>query len=146
MPGRATSLDEQLCFSLHAASRAVIGLYRERLDELGLTYTQYLVMVVLFEKRQVTIATLGEALLLDSATLSPVVKRLETHGLVTRRRDPEDERRVIVELTAAGDKIEPAISEVQQEVGRCTNLTDGAIDSLREQLHELIADLTDQRK
>ncbi|MBH0776120.1 MarR family transcriptional regulator [Nocardia sp. NEAU-351] len=95
-------LDNQVCFALYAASRAVTRLYRPLLDELGLTYPQYLVMLVLWEHGPVSVKDLGAALELDSGTLSPLLKRLEANGLLTRGRAAEDERSVRVGLTAAG--------------------------------------------
>ena len=88
----AIRLDERLCLALYTASRSMTARYRVALEDLGLTYPQYLVMVVLWEHQTVTMAELGERLHLDSGTLSPLVKRLETDGLVTRRRRAEDER------------------------------------------------------
>ena len=95
-------LDDQLCFALYAASRAVTGLYRSLLDGLGLTYPQYLVMLVLWEGAELTVSELGERLYLDSATLTPLLKRLQSAGLVTRTRGASDERQVLIALTPAG--------------------------------------------
>ncbi|WP_096668872.1 MarR family winged helix-turn-helix transcriptional regulator [Polaromonas sp. AET17H-212] len=98
-------LDNQLCFALYSTSLAMTKLYKPLLDELGLTYPQYLAMLVLWEKDGLTVSELGERLFLDSGTLTPLLKRLETSGLVSRRRDVEDERRVHITLTAAGRKL-----------------------------------------
>lgn len=95
-------LDQQLCFPLYAASNLMTRLYRPLLDELGLTYPQYLAMMVLWEASPSTVSALGERLLLDSGTLTPLLKRLEGAGLVCRTRDAADERRVLVSLTAEG--------------------------------------------
>ena len=95
-------LDQQLCFPLYAASNLMTRLYRPLLDELGLTYPQYLAMLVLWEASPCTVSALGERLLLDSGTLTPLLKRLETAGLVRRTRDVADERRVLVSLTDDG--------------------------------------------
>ncbi|MCY9783861.1 MarR family transcriptional regulator [Nocardiopsis sp. EMB25] len=96
--GDALALDNQLCFSLYAASRALTGLYRELLDDLGLTYPQYLVMLALWERGTLTVKELSQALHLDSGTLSPLLRRLETAGLLTKERGTDDER--VVEVTA----------------------------------------------
>ncbi|NLI18950.1 MAG: MarR family transcriptional regulator [Actinomycetales bacterium] len=97
------ALDHQLCFALHAASRRVTAAYRPLLDEVGLTYPQYVVMLALWEHDGVTVRDLGERLFLDSGTLSPLLVRLEEAGLVTRTRDdPDDGRRLTVTLTDAG--------------------------------------------
>lgn len=96
------ALDRQVCFALYAASRAVTAAYRPLLEPLGLTYPQYLVMLVLWEHGAQSVRDIGDALHLDSGTLSPLLKRLEADGLVKRRRSAEDERRVVVELTDEG--------------------------------------------
>ena len=98
-------LDQQLCFALYSASGLMTKLYRPLLDPLGLTYPQYIAMLVIWEKAPRTVGELGEALGLDSATLTPLLKRLEAGGLVTRRRDAADERRVLVEPTANGQAL-----------------------------------------
>lgn len=98
-------LDDHLCFALYTASRAVIAAERPGLRELGLTYPQYLVMLVLWDEREVPIGRLCERLQLDSGTVSPLVRRLETMGHVARRRSPDDERSTIVSLTASGDEL-----------------------------------------
>lgn len=96
------ALDRQVCFALYAASRAVTAAYRPLLEPLGLTYPQYLVMLVLWERAPLPVHEIGGALRLDSGTLSPLLKRLEAAALVTRERSPEDERQVVVDLTADG--------------------------------------------
>ncbi|WP_341915260.1 MarR family transcriptional regulator [Polaromonas sp. YR568] len=98
-------LDNQLCFALYSTSLAMTKLYKPLLDELGLTYPQYLAMLVLWEKDGLTVSELGERLYLDSGTLTPLLKRLESSGLVARLRDVQDERRVHISLTAAGRKL-----------------------------------------
>ncbi len=98
----ALALDQQLCFALYSAMTGVARVYRPLLKDLGLTYPQYLVMLVLWEQDEVTVSTIGERLFLDSATLTPLLKRLETAGLVARQRSDLDERQVIVSLTGAG--------------------------------------------
>ena len=98
----ALVLDEQLCFPLYAASNLVQRLYRPLLDALGLTYPQYLVMLVLWESAPLAVGVLGGQLYLDSGTLTPLLKRMEKAGLITRTRDLEDERRVLIGLTPAG--------------------------------------------
>ncbi len=98
-------LDRQLCFALYSTSLAMTKAYKPMLDELGLTYPQYLVMLVLWEHERLTVSELGNRLALDSGTLTPLLKRLEGAGLVSRRRDAEDERRVLVAFTEAGCKL-----------------------------------------
>ncbi|MFN3513315.1 MAG: MarR family winged helix-turn-helix transcriptional regulator [Phenylobacterium sp.] len=112
MQDEALRLENQLCFALYAASGLVTRAYRPLLEPLGLTYPQYLVMLVLWERGSATVGELGEALELDSGTLTPLLKRMETAGLVARRRDPADERRVIVDLTEAGSALKARAAEV----------------------------------
>ena len=104
-PDQALLLDNQLCFALYSASLAMTKLYKPLLDELGLTYPQYLAMLVLWERDGLTVSELGERLSLDSGTLTPLLKRLEAAGLIARIRAVEDERRVHITLTAAGRKL-----------------------------------------
>ena len=101
----ALRLDNQLCFALYSASLAMTKLYKPLLADLGLTYPQYLVMLVLWERDDQSVSDIGEQLFLDSGTLTPLLKRLEAAGLVERARSAEDERRVHVSLTAAGRKL-----------------------------------------
>lgn len=98
----ALLLDNQLCFALHSASLAMTKVYKPYLDKLGVTYPQYLVLLVLWERDGVSVSEIGERLFLDSGTLTPLLKRLEAQGLVDRSRDPADERRVVIRLSAAG--------------------------------------------
>ncbi len=105
-------LDQQLCFALYSAVNHVTRLYRPVLAALGLTYPQYLAMLALWERSPLTVGALGEALDLDSGTVTPLLKRLEKQDLVRRRRDPADERRVIVELTAVGQALRGRAAEV----------------------------------
>lgn len=106
-------LDHQLCFSLYAASRAATGVYREALADVGLTYPQYLVMLALWERDGLGVGELGEQLLLDSGTLSPLLKRLEAVGLVSRSRAEGDSRRVVVHLTDAGHAMRATAERIQ---------------------------------
>ncbi|HVZ44132.1 MAG TPA: MarR family transcriptional regulator [Ramlibacter sp.] len=112
VPDNALLLDNQLCFALYSASLAMTKLYKPLLAELGLTYPQYLAMLVLWERDGVSVSELGERLNLDSGTLTPLLKRLEGMGLVSRIRAVEDERRVHITLTAAGRKLKPRASKV----------------------------------
>src|SRR3954468_17369412 len=104
-PDQALRLDNQLCFALYSASLAMTRLYKPLLDELGLTYPQYLAMLALWEQDGLMVSELGERLSLDSGTLTPLLKRLEAAGLVARIRDVADERRVHITLTAAGRRL-----------------------------------------
>lgn len=130
-------LDEQLCFALHAASRAMAGCYRPLLDEIGLTYTQYAVMLVLWERRSVTLGVLCGRLQLDSGTLSPLLKRLEGLGLLTRRRRPEDERTVQVTATGQGMRLRDQAAAAQAQVAVATGLDLAERTEMRAALHVL---------
>ncbi|WP_055603199.1 MarR family winged helix-turn-helix transcriptional regulator [Streptomyces aureus] len=130
-------LDHQICFSLHAATRAFNGVYREALRELGLTYPQYLAMLVLWEHGELPVKGIGERLRLDSGTLSPLLKRLETAGYVERRRSPEDERSVTVRPTAEGAALKEKARDVPRRIAAATGLDLADIRDLRERLDAL---------
>lgn len=134
-------LDAQLCFALHAASRAMTGSYRPLLDELGLTYSQYVVMLVLWEQESTTLGEIGRQLQLDSGTLSPLLRRLDERGLLTRMRRVEDERTVQVTITTAGKALRPQASKAQQSVVHATGYTPIELAELRDTLHALTSKL-----
>src|SRR6478609_1744136 len=119
----APRLDRQVCFALYSASRAATAVYRPVLDELGLTYPQYLVMLVLWESEPRGVKELGGELGLDSGTLSPLLKRLESLGFVERRRSGEDERRVEVFLTAAGTALSARATGIPQRLADAAGLS-----------------------
>jgi DNA-binding MarR family transcriptional regulator len=135
-------LDDQLCFALYAASRAVTQRYRPLLEKLGLTYPQYLVMLVLWEEGPTTVKGLAEALQLDYGTLSPLLKRLASTGLIERRRRSEDERSVEVSLTAAGEELKARAAAIPQLVVDAYNLDADEFTSLRKTLRELTESVT----
>ncbi|MEU1488397.1 MarR family transcriptional regulator [Streptomyces sp. NPDC005752] len=134
-------LDHQVCFSLQAASRAFGGFYREALRDLGLTYPQYLAMMVLWEHGPQQVKTIGERLHLDSGTLSPLLKRLESAGLVRRERSPEDERSVTVHLTDAGAGLRERALPVPRSILAATGLSVQEILALQETLGRLTVSL-----
>ena len=140
-PTAASHLDDQLCFALYAASRAMVGCYRPMLDDLGLTYPQYLVMLVLWERGEATVTAIGAALQLETGTLSPLLKRLEAGGFVARRRQEADERSVLVSLTPAGRELESRVPPVQRRAAEATGLSGADIAALRETLDALTAQL-----
>ena len=136
-------LDSQLCFKLYAASRAVIRAYKPMLDQLGLTYPQYLAMLVLWEWQQTppeqpTVKALGERLLLDSGTLTPLLKRLEQLGLVVRQRSARDEREVHLALSAEGAALKAQVLPLKQRLLCESGLNLDELDGLREQLGALL--------
>ncbi|MFJ8086431.1 MarR family winged helix-turn-helix transcriptional regulator [Streptomyces sp. NPDC096205] len=130
-------LDSQICFSLHAASRAFNGVYRVILKDLGLTYPQYLVMLVLWERGEQPVKKLGEHLRLDSGTLSPLLKRLEAAGLVRRERSARDERSVEVRLTEEGESLRERALAVPRRIVEATGFDLAEIRELRERLDRL---------
>jgi MarR family transcriptional regulator, organic hydroperoxide resistance regulator len=131
------TLDDLLCFDLYAASRAVTARYRPLLEPLGLTYPQYLVMVVLWESGPVTMTELGTRLHLDSGTLSPLVRRLQDDGLVTKHRRVEDERSVEIALTPAGRGLKRRAAKVPEQIGRAMGLDDDGFAALRTVVRQL---------
>jgi MarR family transcriptional regulator, organic hydroperoxide resistance regulator len=137
----ALRLESQLCFALHAANRAFGSVYRVVLRDTGLTYSQYLVLLVLWEQGDTSVKGLGEALRLDSGTLSPLLKRLESAGLVERSRSPHDERSVTVRLTAEGHAVRERILEPAWRVARATGLNAEEAAELRTRLWELTRSL-----
>lgn len=131
------ALDHQLCFALYAASLAMTKAYKPLLAPLGLTYPQYLVLLVLWEGDGIAVSHLGERLTLDSGTLTPLLKRLEAQGLLLRRRDPADERRVLLDLTPAGRALRDQAVAVPQAIA-CASACDlQQIGALATQLHGL---------
>ena len=130
-------LDDQLCFALYAASRAVTQRYRPLLERVGITYPQYLVMLVLWEQGTTTVKGLADALQLDYGTLSPLLKRLAAAGYVERRRRTEDERSVEISLTEAGRELKKQVGEIPQVIVDAYNLDADDFVSLRATLREL---------
>ena len=139
---RHPALDELLCFDLYAASRAMTNLFRPMLTELGLTYPQYLVLVVLWENDQRTVKELGEVLRLDHGTLTPLLRRMETHGLLSRRRSSNDERFVDVVLTPAGHDLRDRAEQVRCQVNETLGLDDHQAAALRTSLKDLTRRVT----
>jgi DNA-binding MarR family transcriptional regulator len=137
----AGRLDDQLCFALYAATNAITRSYRPLLDGIGLTYPQFLVLVILWEHRSRSVGQLAETLHLASHALSPIVARLEDGGLVRRVRDTADGRVVRVELTERGSQLEPVAAAIQQEVRGRTLLDDADLARLRASLAELTGNM-----
>jgi DNA-binding MarR family transcriptional regulator len=134
----ALKLDNQICFPLYAASRLIVRKYRPMLEEIGLTYPQYLVMMVLWENKKINIKDLGQKLYLDSGTLTPLLKRLESSNLVIRERYEKDERTVIISLTEEGKKLKEKAKKIPASMieGCCDDSLDFV--KLRETLNRLI--------
>ncbi len=131
-------LENQLCFPLYAAARGVVKLYTPLLEAIGLTYTQYVTMMLLWEHKRLTVKQLGERLYLDSGTLTPLLKKLEAQGLVTRRRSLEDERSLIVTLTDAGEALREKALGIPQAIGQCLRLDAKEAKTLYTLLYKLM--------
>ncbi|MBQ6052595.1 MAG: MarR family transcriptional regulator [Clostridia bacterium] len=135
----ALKLENQICFPLYAASREIIKKYRPFLDEIGLTYTQYIAMMVLWEEKSINVKTLGEKLFLDSGTLSPVLKSLEDKGFVSKLRDKNDERSVTVNLTEKGERLKERAAEIPSKIVKCVSLPPDDALHLYTLLYKLLA-------
>ena len=133
-------LENQLCFPLYACSREIVKKYKPYLDELDLTYTQYITMMVMWEKKQINVKELGECLFLDSGTLTPLLKKLEQKGWVTRQRAKSDERVLIVTLTEAGDELRRKAVTVPQKMACCVKLSQEEVQTLYTLLYKLLDD------
>ena len=142
----AMKLANQLCFPLYAAARNVTGLYTPWLRPLGLTYTQYIVLLVLWEKDGVSVTEIGEKLMLDNGTLSPLLKKLEQAGLVARQRNREDERIVTIALTDAGRSLQEKAKDVPGNVAGCIDLPPEKAGMLHSLLYELLQNRKNKTK
>jgi DNA-binding MarR family transcriptional regulator len=138
-------LENQLCFTLYAASRAVTQMYRPLLDELDLTYPQYLVMLVLWERDGLTVNEIGDLLQLDSGTLTPLLKKLETRGLLNRERDKGDERRVIITLLPEGRKLKKKALKIPEMLLCRTGLSVTEFRNLKGNINSLIEKMKEQK-
>lgn len=131
-------LENQLCFPLYAAARKVVGLYTPYLKELGLTYTQYIVFLVLWERDGIPVGELGKRLYLDNGTLTPLLKKLESAGYLIRTRDKDDERVVTVSLTEAGRALRESAREIPSKIGACICIEDEDAADLYTLLYQLL--------
>lgn len=131
-------LENQLCFPMYACSREIVKKYHPYLDEIGLTYTQYIVMMVMWADRKITVKQLGEKLYLDSGTLTPVLKSLESKGYVTRTRSAEDERVLIVEITETGELLKDRAAEIPPRIACCVSLTPDEATELYRLLYKVL--------
>lgn len=131
-------LENQLCFPLYVCAKEVVRQYKPFLDEINLTYTQYIAMMVMWEKKEVSVKELGEFLFLDSGTLTPVLKTLEKKGYVERTRSKEDERSLIVTLTSKGEKLKDEAALVPGKVSKCVSLNEKDAADLYRILHSIM--------
>ena len=134
----AMKLSNQLCFPLYAAARSVINLYTPYLKPLGLTYTQYIVLLVLWEKKTATVGELCETLMLDNGTLTPLLKKMQTAGYIDRRRSEKDDRIVVISLTEAGMELQLQAKDIPFKVGNCIDLPQDKAQKLYDLLYELL--------
>ena len=139
-------LKNQLCFALYAATNSIIRYYRIYLNEIGITYTQYLVLLVLWELENCSIKNIATALKLDSPTITPIVQKLEKLNLVTRKRSNEDERVVVVSLTQSGLDLEGQVADIQSKVACKTHLKNKDFNELKESLNQLAETMTKKEK
>ena len=137
IPEQALRLDQQLCFALHSASLAMTRVYKPRLDALGLTYPQYIVLLVLWEHDGLTVSEIGQRLFLDSGTLTPLLKRLQALDLLTRTRDSADERRVLVRLTDDGHALKARAASIPGGILAATQCSLEQVTDLTRQLQSL---------
>jgi DNA-binding MarR family transcriptional regulator len=142
IPEEEKRLERQLCFAVYATAHAFTRAYKPILDRVGLTYPQYLVMLVLWEKSRLPVKIIGEKLDLDSGTLSPLLKRLEQNGLIGRTRDPKDERQVIVSLSPKGAALKGELETIMLSIGDAIGCSFEEMGGLRDRLQELRANLT----
>lgn len=135
----ALRLENQLCFPLYACSREVIKRYRPHLDALGLTYTQYIVLMVVWAEGTISVRDLGRKLFLDSGTLTPVLKTLEKDGYITRRRCTRDERVLMISITEAGLALREKAAEIPSAMAECVNLTSDEAATLYQLLYKMLS-------
>ena len=131
-------LENQMCFKLYALSRQFTARYRPMLEKLDMTYPQYLVMLVLWKEKSITVKELGNRLYLDSGTLTPLLKRLEQKGLLTRQRDAADERSVIVTITTEGKEVQQKAKKIPETLGKCMSVAENDLIKFHKQLDQLL--------
>ena len=136
-------LENQLCFPLYACSKEIVRRYKTYLDKLDLTYTQYIVMMVMWEEKELNVKELGDKLFLDSGTLTPVLKKLEAKGYVTRERSKIDERTLIVTLTEGGKELRESAVGIPVGMRGCLKLSDEEMIQLRTMLNKILSDMGD---
>lgn len=131
-------LENQLCFPLYACAKEIVRKYKPILDEFDLTYTQYITMMVMWEKKELNVKELGEHIYLDSGTLTPVLKKLEVKGYIKRTRSKSDERNLLVELTKNGEDLKEQALKIPVQVAQCINLDLEDINTLRKLLNKML--------
>ena len=135
-------LENQLCFPLYVCSKEIINKYKPFLEKIDLTYTQYIAMLVLWENEQINVKHLGEKLFLDSGTLTPLLKKLESKGYIERKRSTNDERNLIISITKKGKELKNIAVDIPKEVGSCLNLSKEEVIKMYENLYKLLKEIT----
>ena len=137
----ALKLENQLCFPLYACSKEVVKRYKPFLDELDLTYTQYITMMVMWDKKSINVKELGDYLYLDSGTLTPLLKKLEAKGYIKRERSKNDERNLVVSITKKGESLKDNAVDVPAKMGQCVNLNNEEAVQLYKLLYKLLGNM-----
>ena len=138
-------LKNQLCFPIYLCSKEIINKYTPWLEEINLTYTQYIVMMYFWEKKESNVKELGNAILLDSSTLTPVLKKLETKGFIKRERSKEDERNLIIRLTKEGEKLKDKALDIPKKMGECINLTEEELKAFYSLIYKVLANVKEEK-
>ena len=139
-------LKNQLCLPLYAASKEVVRKYKPILDELDLTYTQDITMMVLWEKKQTNVKELGQCLFLDSGTLTPLLKKLEQKGYIVRHRSTHDERNLMVQITERGEELQERAVQVPKKIGKCVNLEPEEAKELYRLLYKVLGGIEEDKR
>lgn len=141
-PDGNLKLENQLCFALYKTVRAITQTYRPFLESIGLTYPQYLVMLVLWEEDEVTLKKIGDRLMLDSGTLTPMIKKMESQGLLLRKRSAQDERAIRISLTREGQALKNQAARVPEKMGCIIKLSEERLFRMREDLQDLLGQMS----
>ena len=139
-------LKNQLCFPIYLCSKEIIRKYTPLLDELNLTYTQYVVMMYFWEKKESNVKDLGNTLILDSSTLTPLLKKLEKKGYITRTRSSTDERNLIITITESGEKLKDKALSIPKKIGECLDLTDEEAKTLYSIIYKVLVNIEKEEK
>lgn len=137
-------LENQLCFPLYAVSKEIIRKYKTFLDDINLTYTQYITMMVLWERKQINVKELGEYLYLDSGTLTPLLKKLESKGYIERQRSDKDERNLIICITNDGEKLKDKAVSIPSSISSCIDLTEEEARTLYKILYKILESISEK--
>ena len=135
------NIDNQLCFPLYACSKEIIKKYKPFLDEVDLTYTQYITMMVLWKEKEINVKKLGEKLYLDSGTLTPVLKKLELKGYIKRNRLKDDERNLNITITKNGNNLKSKVKDIPQKIGKCISISQDEASQLYKILYKILGNV-----